>query len=70
MSADTPGTCLNLVNGEWQPAQASRMVVDPMNGEAFLSVPDTTTEELAPFVASDLVQPRLTQLHAKLYRPL
>ena len=50
MSGDSPGTLQNLVNGQWQDAPAYRDdIVDPMNGEAFLQVPDTA--DLAPFKA-------------------
>jgi len=42
----------NLVGGQWVGARASETVVDPLNGEPFLSVPLTAREELAPFVAS------------------
>ncbi len=49
MTGDNPGRVQNLVAGEWQsPADTRDDIVDPMTGEAFLEVPDTT--DLAPFV--------------------
>ena len=42
MNGDSPGTVRNLLAGEWQTADRIRDdVVDPLNGEAFLAVPDT-----------------------------
>ena len=46
MSADNPGAVQNLVAGEWRDAPAYRDdILDPMNGELFLKVPDTTDHE-------------------------
>ena len=49
MSGDSPATLQNLVGGAWQDAPAYRDdIVDPLNGEAFLKVPDT--QDLEPFI--------------------
>ena len=49
MTRTSPGILLNLVGGEWTEAPRVRDdIVDPLNGEAFLEVPDT--EDLAPFI--------------------
>lgn len=40
------------VYGEWVPAEKTLAVVDPLNGEPFLRVPDTQLYEIEPFVAS------------------
>ena len=43
MNGRAPGTVENLVAGEWQRHDGQYdEIVDPMNGEAFLRVPDTT----------------------------
>jgi len=50
MTAANPGKMANLVGGEWQTTTSTRDdIVDPLNGEAFLLVPDT--EDIEPFVA-------------------
>jgi len=50
MTAGKPGQLANLVGGEWQaPASTRDDIVDPLNGEAFLLVPDT--EDIEPFLA-------------------
>lgn len=50
MTGTTPGRLQNLVAGQWQNAPAVRDdIVDPLNGERFLDVPDT--QDFAPFVA-------------------
>jgi 1-pyrroline-5-carboxylate dehydrogenase len=50
MTADQPGVLRNLVAGKWVDASSHRSdIVDPMNGAAFLSIPDTTDHE--PFIA-------------------
>jgi len=46
MTSAQPGVVQNLVAGHWVDATVFRDdIVDPMNGEAFLSVPDTTDHE-------------------------
>jgi 1-pyrroline-5-carboxylate dehydrogenase len=49
MNASTPGIAQNLVGGEWSSGTEIRDdLVDPLNGGAFVNVPDTT--DIAPFV--------------------
>ncbi len=49
MTGRSPGQCLNLVHGEWNAAGTWRDdIVDPLNGEHFLEVPDT--RDAAPFL--------------------
>lgn len=38
--------------GEWTQTAQSLSVVDPMNGEPFLAVPDTQLDEIQPFIDS------------------
>ena len=49
MNASTPGVAQNLVGGEWLSGTEFRDdLVDPLNGGAFVKVPDTT--DIAPFL--------------------
>jgi 1-pyrroline-5-carboxylate dehydrogenase len=50
------------VAGAWTKSAQAEVVVDPMNGEPFLQVPDTGLAELAPFVDSLAACPK-TGLH-------
>ncbi|MEM1009002.1 MAG: aldehyde dehydrogenase family protein, partial [Myxococcota bacterium] len=50
ISASAPGQVRNLVGGEWQCPRVQRPVHDPMNGDAFLQVANTQSDELAPFL--------------------
>eukprot|EP00771_Trimastix_marina_P003995 gnl/Trimastix_PCT/72.p2 GENE.gnl/Trimastix_PCT/72~~gnl/Trimastix_PCT/72.p2 ORF type:complete len:527 (+),score=163.84 gnl/Trimastix_PCT/72:2419-3999(+) len=52
VSGANPCQLYNLVNGEWMLPRASTDIVDPLNGEAFIKMPNTQVDELAPFVAS------------------
>ena len=50
MTATQPGIARNLLAGEWVDGGKARAdIPDPMNGEAFLAVPDTVN--LDPFIA-------------------
>ena len=49
MTGEVPGQLQNLVNGQWEDVPTYRDdIVDPMNGEHFLNVPDT--QDMAPFI--------------------
>ena len=49
MNAKSPGRLANLVNGRWMTGSTFRDdLPDPMTGERFLDVPDTT--DFAPFI--------------------
>ena len=49
MTGDSPGVLRNLVGGGWADADRVRDdIIDPLNGERFLAVPDT--EDLTPFI--------------------
>jgi len=49
MTGAAPGQLQNLVNGQWTDVPTYRDdIVDPMNGEHFLNVPDT--QDMAPFI--------------------
>jgi len=49
MNSSNPGQLQNLAGGQWSDVDTYRDdIVDPMNGEAFLRVPDT--QDMAPFI--------------------
>lgn len=50
MSAREPATGMSCVGGEWISAEKVRPIIDPMNGEEFLFLPDHTKEEAQPFI--------------------
>jgi 1-pyrroline-5-carboxylate dehydrogenase len=52
MSGSKPHVVKNLLRGEWQLSSASICLPDPLNGEPFLRVPDTSTAETAAFITS------------------
>jgi len=52
ISGSRPAHLMNFVDGKWVEANKYREVVDPMSGEPFIQVPDTSEEELAPFIQS------------------
>ena len=45
------GAC-PAVNGEWHVPRASKDVIDPMNGEPFIKLPDPQVDEIDPYVQS------------------
>ena len=47
MTGQDPAILQDLVGGSWVDGESHRDVVDPMNGEAFIKVPDT--QLLEPF---------------------
>ncbi len=49
MTAQSPAQAQNLVGGEWVSDSKLMGVVDPMNGDQFIQMPDT--QDIAPFVA-------------------
>jgi 1-pyrroline-5-carboxylate dehydrogenase len=49
MTGSEPGVLQNLVGGEWvSVSNVNKDIVDPMNGEPFLEIPDT--QDVAPFI--------------------
>jgi len=68
MSGASPQQGANLVAGEWAQAAKQMAVLDPLNGEEMLLVPDTSEAELAPFVASMRAVPK-SGLHNSLKDP-
>ena len=60
MSASTKA--FNLVNGEWTTSENYIDLPDPLNGNTMIKVPDTTMEEIGPFVETLKDAPK-TGLH-------
>jgi 1-pyrroline-5-carboxylate dehydrogenase len=52
ISGGRPARLMNFVDGKWVKTKKYREVVDPMSGEPFIQMPDTSEEELAPFIRS------------------
>jgi 1-pyrroline-5-carboxylate dehydrogenase len=67
MNAKSPGSVCNLLAGKWTTVEAHREdIVDPMNGETFLHVPDTRNHDA--FIDSVRRCPK-TGLHNPLKNP-
>ena len=58
MSASEPAVAENLVGGVWARSNESKTVIDPLNGEEFIVVPDTKSDELDPFVEAARACPK------------
>ncbi|KAM3567986.1 hypothetical protein VYU27_009880, partial [Nannochloropsis oceanica] len=52
LSGKKPYQVYNLVNGGWTLPKRSVVMPDPLNGQPFLQLPDTTTDELRPYIDS------------------
>lgn len=68
LTAANPGEFYNLVGGQWRSTHASETVIDPLNGDAFLKGPNTSSQELRPFIDS-LQQCTKSGLHNPLKNP-
>ncbi|RLN55695.1 hypothetical protein BBJ29_003460 [Phytophthora kernoviae] len=51
-SGAKPTDGFNLVNGKWTKTAKTETILDPLNGEEFMTMPLTQKNELAPFVES------------------
>lgn len=52
ISGKNPAALKNFLNGEFRPARKTKAIVDPLNGEGFILMPDTKENELGPFIES------------------
>jgi len=68
MSGAKPAKLQNLVAGKWQGTNKYVDIVDPLNGEVFIQMPDTKGAEVDEFVASAATCPK-TGLHNPLKNP-
>jgi 1-pyrroline-5-carboxylate dehydrogenase len=62
VSAASPTKLYNLVGGVWKETKNYTWVVDPMNGEKFMQMPNTSKEELMEF-AKDMAAVPKSGLH-------
>jgi 1-pyrroline-5-carboxylate dehydrogenase len=46
----SPATLSNLINGSWVPSKSYVDILDPLNGEKILRMPNTDESELSPFI--------------------
>lgn len=68
MSGGAPAVAQNLVSGRWVGANREKTIPDPLNGQAFIRLPDTSISEIKPFVLSLQCAPK-TGLHNPLKNP-
>eukprot|EP00831_Metopus_contortus_P002779 TRINITY_DN1102_c0_g1_i5.p1 TRINITY_DN1102_c0_g1~~TRINITY_DN1102_c0_g1_i5.p1 ORF type:complete len:570 (+),score=81.22 TRINITY_DN1102_c0_g1_i5:2-1711(+) len=52
LSEKAPAKLTNLVDGKWKETKSYKWVIDPMNGEKFIEMPNTNDEELKDFAES------------------
>lgn len=52
LSGARPARLMNFVDGKWVAAKKYKKVPDPLSGEPFIYMPDTSEQELEPFVQS------------------
>ena len=52
LSGGKPARLMNFVDGKWVAAKKYKEVLDPISGEPFIQMPDTSEKELAPFIQS------------------
>ncbi|UCD21348.1 MAG: aldehyde dehydrogenase family protein, partial [Chloroflexota bacterium] len=52
ISGTKPAHLMNFIDGRWIEAKEYREVVDPISGEPFIQMPDTSEKELSPFIES------------------
>eukprot|EP01094_Clydonella_sp_ATCC50884_P025674 TRINITY_DN6854_c0_g1_i1.p1 TRINITY_DN6854_c0_g1~~TRINITY_DN6854_c0_g1_i1.p1 ORF type:complete len:548 (+),score=223.69 TRINITY_DN6854_c0_g1_i1:122-1765(+) len=68
LSAQSPARLQNLVGGRWADVERTHDVIDPLNGEVILHMPDTQEHELGPFLESMRRVPK-SGLHNPLRNP-
>jgi len=49
-SGKNPCQLKNFINGEWKTSAKNQDIPDPLNGEAFIKMPDTGPDEVGPFL--------------------
>ncbi|CAE7415438.1 FIS1, partial [Symbiodinium necroappetens] len=58
LSAASPAEGMNLCGGSWAKAKRTQDIVDPLNGEVFLKVPNTAMDEIEPYIQRMAAVPR------------
>jgi len=52
MGGSTPAQGQNLLAGEWVDSSVTKDIIDPLNGETMVKLPDVQMSEIAPYVES------------------
>jgi 1-pyrroline-5-carboxylate dehydrogenase len=52
LSGKQPAQLYNLVQGRWSLPREQQAIPDPLNGESFISMPNTKSDEIQPFLDS------------------
>ncbi len=52
ISSKSPAVLSNFLNGKWVRAKKSKAVINPLNNEKFIIIPNTSEDELKPFIES------------------
>lgn len=69
VNGSKPHTIQSICGGKWIEKAASYVtLIDPMNGDKFMSVPNTTDQEVQQFIASSQQCPK-SGLHNMFKRP-
>lgn len=58
MSSAAPAIGKNLVGGTWMETKTQHTVIDPLNGDPFMLVPNTAEDEIGPYVERMKTCPR------------
>eukprot|EP01134_Creolimax_fragrantissima_P001207 CFRG1207T1 len=58
MGKGGPAKAQSLLAGKWVEAKSSRIIIDPLNGSPMYTIPDTSSEELEPWIKSGKACPR------------
>jgi 1-pyrroline-5-carboxylate dehydrogenase len=57
-SGSAPVVLSNFLNGKWSASKRYTDIVDPMNGDVFIRMPNTGKDELAPFLERMIAIPK------------
>jgi len=52
ISSSNPAKLSNFLNGQWIESKKYKEIINPLSGEPFVLMPDTSEEELTPFIES------------------
>ncbi len=68
ISGDSPAILHNFVNGGWKGSKTFKDVINPLNGNLFIEMPDTKENELKPFL-EELAECPKHGLHNPYFNP-
>ena len=52
LSLDKPARLKNFLNGRWVETRENKIVINPLDGELVIFMPNTQEDEIAPFIES------------------